>query len=765
MVKRFLKVFIFLIQCGSLGAQDLVINEVMSSNDGFLLDENGDTPDWLELYNPSEAAVPLAGYHISDTESDYFKFTLPDTSIAPHGFLLLFASGKNRAERGAEIHTNFAVSANGESLILTRDGVIVHQMDVPPMDTDLSFGLAPDGGIERRIFYLPTPGQQNSGETQHSVRFSHVGGIYELSTQLGLTSSLPQGQIRYTTDGSTPTSTSALYTDSLSLNSSLTSKAEIFKIKVSSEKNAEQVAADGVLKCIVIRAAVFDQAGRPVSPTFTNTYLIKSLGSNHHDLPVISIVASHKSLFDTETGIFVPGVHWDADDPHWTGNYYETGDAWEREINFEYFEPTGISLNQRAGLRIHGGYTRHFPQKGMRLYARGEYGISAFDHPFFEENPVEQYSRLVLKPFSSSWTQAGIEDYLCARAAATLNIDVAASKPVVVYLNGEYWGIYFLQERIDERFIAYNEGVAQEQVDMAEGWGGPEIPAFDELYKYIEESDLSSPEAYEAVARKMDIDNFIDYEIFQIFSANKDWPANNVRSWRERNDSSLRRWIFQDGDATLADYSFDAFANALYTGDEVWPTSEGATLFLRKMMENEDFRNRFTGRLQHLLANELGTDSLEAYYRDVLIAIQNEIGAQIDRFSYRFNPEEWGLDMDNLSEFIKKRPCVVAKQYNERFNTDISIPYDCVVPSATVSDINIYPNPNKGLFTTEFEASISGGGMAFIHDVHGNMVSSQPIIIYEGKNLISIDTGLATGLYLIRLVSDKVNFSARFMVE
>jgi hypothetical protein len=765
MVKRFLKVFIFLIQCGSLGAQDLVINEVMSSNAGFLFDDEGDTPDWLELYNPSGTPLSLAGYHISDSESDYFKFALPDTSIAPHGFLLLFASGKNRTKKGADIHTNFAVSANGESLFLTRGGAIVHQMDVPHMDADLSFGLNPDGGTERQLLYLPTPGQPNSSETQHSVYFSHPGGVYELPIQLGLTSSLPQGQIRYTTDGSVPNGTSRLYTDLLQANTSLTSKAEIFKIQVSSDKSASQVSADAVLKCIVIRAAVFDQTGRRVSSVFTNSYVIRSLGSRHYELPIISIVASHKSFFDPETGIFVPGVRWDPDDPHWTGNYYETGDAWEREINFEYFEPTGARLNQQAGLRVHGGYTRHFPQKGMRLYARSEYGISVFDHTFFEEKPIEQYSRLVLKPFSSSWTKAGIEDYICGKAAATLHLDVAASRPVVVYLNGEYWGIYFLQERTDERFVEGNFGIDHMQVDMAEGWSTPEIPAFDELYKYMEKSDLAGPEAYETIARKMDIDNFIDYEIFQIVIANKDWPANNVRSWRERNDHSLRRWIFQDGDAALDDYHFDGFAHALYTGDKIWPTSEGATLFLRKMMENEAFRKRFTERLQHLLSHELSTDSLEAHYRRILTMIQNEIGSQIDRFSYRFNNKRWGKDMDNLAEFIKRRPCIVAKQYNERFNTNISMPYDCVVPSASLSAVNIYPNPSTGSFTTEFDASISGGGMAFIHDVHGNMVSSQPVVIYEGKNLISIDISLGAGLYLFRVASDKANFSARFIVE
>lgn len=765
MLNRFLIAFLFLLFSGWAGAQGLVVNEVMSSNSGFLVDEDGDTSDWLELYNLSDTAIALAGYYISDSEGDHFKFALPDTTMSPGGYLLVFASGKNRARSGAEIHANFAISANGETVLLTRNGAIIHRLNVPPMDAGTSFGLTPDGGAEQQIFLAPTPGQPNSNQIQQAVYFSHGGGIYGQSFQLGLTTSLSTGQIRYTTDGSLPTGNSPLYTDPLRINASMTSQAQIAKKKVSPDKNTWPSDMDVVPKCVMIRAAVFDQAGKPVSKTFTNTYAVKSFGSNHYQLPVVSIIASHKSLFDHETGLFVPGAHWDADDPNRTGNYYQTGDAWEREINLEYLDPSGAGLNQRAGLRIHGGYTRHRPQKGMRLYARGEYGTSGFDYAFFSQKPIDSYSRLVLKPFSSSWTQAGIEDYICSRAAATLNLDVPASRPVVVYLNGEYWGIYFLQERIDERFVEDNYGIDHEQVDMAEGWWGPEIAEFRAFYHYMEEADLSTAEAYETVGRMMDIDNFIDFEIFQVFIANKDWPANNVRSWRQRNDDSLRRWIFQDGDAALADFGFDGWANALYTGEKTWPTSEGATLFLRKLMENEAFRHRFSGRLEYLLSHQLSTDSLATYYDEIAALLQYEAGRQIDRFSVQFDDFTWSEDMANLVEFLKRRPCVVARQYNDRFDAAISVPYECWVPAATLSEPSVYPNPNKGAFTVDFDAGMSGGGVAFIHDVRGHAVAAQPIVIYKGKNTVSVDLGLATGLYLVRIVANDLNLSARVMVE
>lgn len=757
-----------LILPGTLLAQGVVINEVMSSNGELPVDEDGDTSDWLELYNTADTAVSLAGFFISDTESDYFRFALPDTILPPGGFLLVFASGKNRATAGAEIHTNFAVSADGEALLLSRQGTVVHRLDVPALGRDLSYGLSPDGGPGRQLFSTPTPGAANSTEAEPEIYFSIRGGIYYRTQQLSLSSSLPFTNIRYTTDGTTPTGDSPLYTGQLSINASLTSQAAIYRVKVAPDKFFGKVDNSAVPKSVVIRAAAFDATGRRVSDSFTHTYVIKPLGSDHGDLPVVCIAADHESLFDHETGIFVPGVHWDPSDEE-TGNYFQTGDAWEREISFEYFEPGGIALNQKAGLRIHGGWTRQYVQKGLRLYARSEYGSSTFSHQFFEQKPIHEFKRLVLRPFSSSYTNAGVEDYLSGKVASTLNLDVLAARPVVVYLNGEYWGIYYLQERLDTRYVEANYGVNSDSVDIVEGWGGAALEGnpytFRALYEFIENNDLSATEAYEAVVSQVDIDNFIDYELFEIFIANKDWPANNVRCWRQHKDGARWRWIFIDGDDALNDETFKGFAHALSVSSPTWQTNAFSTLILRKLLENDTFKTQFAGRLRYLLANELSPASLEAHAQTAIGLIGHEVETQIARFSFRFDEEGWTRDISNILDFLARRPCVVADQYRDRFGQAIPLNYACERPSGSISGVNLYPNPNNGSFTLEFDMAGPGVGTATIIDAGGQVRSSHLIVSYNGLNRLTVDTGLKTGFYILRIVTDQTAAAARFIVE
>ena len=202
---------------------------------------------------------------------------------------------------------------------------------------------------------------------QTEVIFSRNGGFYEEGFPLALSCN-GDFQIRYTTNGNCPTATSELYDSPLVLNEELYSKSMAYTIVNTIPSLFREV--EDVEHAIVIRAAAFDANDSCVSPIVTQTYLIHSLGCDLHGLPVLSIAADSLALFDYETGVFVPGIYYDSSDSTHTVNFQQTGREWERQINVEFYESDNSGINQQCGLRMHGGASRWFQQKGMKLYAR-----------------------------------------------------------------------------------------------------------------------------------------------------------------------------------------------------------------------------------------------------------------------------------------------------------------------------------------------------------------------------------------------------------
>ena len=297
-----------------------------------------------------------------------------------------------------------------------------------------------------------------------TVTFSQSGGFYENSFNLELTCDGAY-QIRYTTNGATPTIESPLYTQPLVLDRHLYSKSDIYTIVtcIPSRFYAAEIAD----RCIIIRAAAFDNKGRCVSDVETNSYFIRSLGCDFHGMPVMSLAADSLALFDNETGIFVPGVHYDDADSRHTGNYYQRGRQWEREINLEFYELDNTGVNQRCGVRTHGNASRWFQQKGMKLYARKEYGKKNFKHRFFEALPYKKFKHLTLHPFQCSvWLHSGAQEFITQNIAANLNVDALAVRQITVFLNGEYWGIYTLEETPDERYLETRYHVDLDKVNI-----------------------------------------------------------------------------------------------------------------------------------------------------------------------------------------------------------------------------------------------------------------------------------------------------------
>lgn len=579
------------------------------------------------------------------------------------------------------------------------------------------------------------------GQAQDSVVFSISGGFYDNVFALQLDCQNPQNHIRYTTNGNRPTAQSPRYENALTLDEHLYSKSDIYTVVNCPE--TEFYLPDSVQHCIVIRAAVFDENDSCVSKVITQSYFIRALGCDTHGLPVVSLCADSLALFDYETGIFVPGVYYDPLDPNWTGNYYEEGWEWERPMNIEFYEQDNTGINQQAGIRTHGGNGRRFQQKCVKIYAREEYGKKRFKHKFFETIPQNNFKHLILKPFAASWNQSGVNDHICNQIASRLNVESLASRPVVLYLNGEYWGIYYIHERPDERYLEDHFGIDIEHVNIINAWNPyvacGTVEHFLELFHWMEDADLNDPEAYAYAATKIDIENFIDYQILELFAENTDWPANNMRCWQL--DDGKWRWIFYDGDACLRWVTFTAFENAIYDGPGPWPSNWKATLFFRRLLENPEFTMQFSDRFHELIATTFDYSITGPIFENIRTALEPEIPFQTHRFNYPTSVDDWTLGMNRVKWFLYKRP--------ERILEPLSDFLYLHEPSQVVC--SCYPNPFSGELHVSIAADTFEADEIAIYDMMGRKVYSHPCVVAESATEITLHPHLTPGVYLLKV--------------
>lgn len=586
------------------------------------------------------------------------------------------------------------------------------------------------------LFVLASLKAQND-----TVVFSVRGGIYDDVFALQLNNVLPQHHIRYTTNGNRPTAASALYEEPLLMSESLYSTSDIYTIQISPD-NLVYV-PDSVQHCIVIRAAVFDENDSCVSQVVTNSYFIKALGCDTHGLPAVSLCADTLDLFDYERGILVPGVHFDPLDPNWTGNYYQKGEDWERLANIEFYELDNTGINQVTGLRTHGGNGRRYPQKSLKVYARKEYGEKRFHHKFFETIPQNSFKHLTLKPFVSSWSEAGVNDHVCNQIAAQLDLETLASRPVLLYLNGEYWGIYYIHEKPDERYLQDHYGIDIDNVNIMGNWvsivdyGSPEH--FYALRSWMETADLTQPEQYAYASIKMDLGNFIDYQIFEMYSENADWPSNNMRCWQLAEGPW--RWIFYDGDACLLWMTFQAFENAVYVGDATWPSSTEATLFFRKLLENEEFKNRFETRFIELLGTAFSYEVTGPIYETIKMQVEPEVANQSYRFAFPSSVEAWETDMSRMDYFLRTRASYILEPLHELLEA---------VEDHQETVVRVYPSPSSGEIHISIDVEETLHGEVAIYDVLGRKVYSEMVKTGDSNEII-IHPELPAGVYVLRL--------------
>ncbi len=640
--------------------ENIYINELMSLNNA-ITDEFGEMDDWLEIYNDNETGVILDGIFISDDLTDSTKWQFPEPIfIFPKSFALIWLD--DASEQGSN-HVPFKLSSGGETVFISQQQgdelVVLDEITFGALSENVSYGRAIDGEESWVYFGNYTPNESNNGSDlflDASIDFSIEGGFYSSGTALTLSSNDPTAEIRYTVDGNLPDQNSSIYNNALTLNSTTLVRARAFKPGYISNLEKEEF------------------------------YLI----NNTHDLPVVQISIDPKHLWDEQEGIYITGENGI------TGNCSDVVERnwnqdWERPMSIRYFEPDGSeAFRSRAGIKIAGGCSRGFAMKPFSIFFRE----NKIEYPLFDQMQIQEFKRLKLRMSGNDHPLTMVRDAsIQALLYDQVDIDMMAYEPVVVYLNDEYWGFYGLREKFSKHYVESHHGVDKDSIDLLKNpYSALEIKegdavAWDELTSFIEDNSMQNLINYDFVTSRMDINEFMNYNIGQMYAANYDWPANNVTVWRNRNDGKFR-WMLYDLDIssgfeawTPSNAQFNAIVHATTINGTTWPNNPQSTLFLRKIIQNQFFQNEFVQRTctfgQTIFAPNRTEHFIDSLTARVASEVPNTIvkfdNASADWFMWNSSPgggnnTTWTNNLNKFKSFWEDRLDNVLSNYENYFN-------------------------------------------------------------------------------------------------
>lgn len=612
--------------------------------------------DWVELHNSTGSAVSLAGYGISNNPKNPAKWVFPDISIEPGEYLLLYATGSADKAQKKNLKLNFCISSTGEALFFfDPNGKLIDKLSAGRMRSGQSYGR--DGSDNRFYYAEPTPGAQNGkgyeGITQLPA-FSVTPGIYDNAVTVAITAG--EGEtIRYTTDCTTPNASSEVYSGELSIS-----------------KNS------------VIRAAAF-RDGYLSGDVATATYLFRSDGVNHA-LPVVTLVTDPDNLWNSKTGIYATGDQFDPDaasyaDTLKSATYYQAKFAteeqvdtiWEKPAAFSLFDDNGKQVfTQNVGIRIAGSFGRGRAQKGFNVIARKEYGKGSMEYPFFENRPYTEYKAVVLRAGAQDQNRSKIRDELASGLleGTDINILYQAYRPTVLYLNGEYWGVYFMKEKRNRFFVAQHENT-ENNVDLAIGKGFKQRSYGDNsdwvsLYEYATTHDLSASDAYNYVAERMDVDSFRDYMIAEIYNGNTD--TYNFQYYRLKGG----KWKFIFYDFCWGFQSPGHETLAFRMGKT--PSDVCSAKLFAAMLQNKGWRDSFCRRFAELLNTAFAPERVSALIEELYGYVEPEIKREREKFNKDTfmgvkqpntnlgTYEGFQSEISKLKDFAQRRPEELKRQ-------------------------------------------------------------------------------------------------------
>ena len=581
------------------GHAQLVINEIMQSNIECTMDDIHEFPDsWVELYNPTDEAISLKDYQISNKNKVKKAWQLPDKTVAAKGYVLVYCD-KEGLENN-RLHADFRLeSAKGCTVYLFKDKNAEPVDSLPYVDNkpmvkmpapDVAFGRKTDGADEWGYQLTPTPGKANTGQTCNAKQilgapvFSESGrvvnyGQKSISVELSLPEDAPkEAYITYTTDGSEPTATSKKYTE-----------------------------AFHITKSTAIRAKVFCEGW--LSPLSTaQSYIFHA---RKMTVPIFSIQTDDRYLNDKEIGLFANNNSKEDKKLH----------DWRRPVNVEFFPVEGepSAINQPGETRIQGGQSRSNALKSMVFYANKRFDPDhkRYSYEFFpDQKPgVTEFKSFSLRDGGNDFGDLYFRDLIIQRTMGpNVDLDWQAGHTAVLYINGEYMGMLNIRERSNEDNIYSNyDGLEDvDEIEIAHEKENNQDLFIEELkegddvfYQAFKEFYSQKGHTLAEYEEWMDVSEYLNIMVMNLFYGNIDFPGNNIVFWRPNDDAKVdlpKRWRFivKDTDFGLGLYGRKSDYNTIdllynpseHSGDN-WAFTEPATRLIKNMLEDKDILKMF----------------------------------------------------------------------------------------------------------------------------------------------------------------------------
>ena len=659
----------------------IFINEV-AANGTTYEDASGTREDWIELYNPNPTEVNIGGLFLTDDFDDLDKWQIPPDLVIPAGGFLTFFADDDTDE--GILHTNFKLRGKGEEVALVQllpDGLtIIDEISFEDMPFLASYGRETDGGTPWKFFGEITPTATNEGALLYleTPEFSLPSGVYSGPQNLSLSHPNNGANIYYTTDGSFPDDNSTLYTSPININTTSSIRAIAALSGYENSQPNDQV------------YQVDDQV----------------------NMPVLHLTTDPDNFFDDEIGIYVDGTNGiigscSTDSVNWAQD-------WERPCNLKLFMPDGtVAFDVNAGVEISGACSRRHAMKSLAINLREKiFGDGSLKYELFPQREMEDYQRFKIRGSGQDYNRLGFRDMLNQTLLfKDIDIEVQAGQPALLYLNGEFWGIYNLREKYAGEHFEELYGVKEKDLDVIKSPGLPYRKVnngsdhdFNLLFDFVEDSDMNSQTDYDYFDSQVDVNEFMNYWIAMSYMANYDWPANNLTIWRDRVNQTKWRYGVADTDGStynfLSENSRPDFNTFLFINDTAsisWPNHRNSTLFLRKLLEREEFRDEFLQRsctFMEVIFNEERTHPLI----DSIVGIfQPNVQRHLDKWgsdnAMGGSESDWNQWIDFYKEFWETRPDFMRQHMNDFY--DLNEYYNLTINVDAETEGAVYVNTNE----------------------------------------------------------------------
>ena len=677
----------------------LYINEVVADNLSTLKDENGVYSDWIEIYNPTDQAIGLKGYYLSDTKDELTKWAFPDVEIDSNGYLIVFCDG---SWEESSLHTNFFINAGNETLYLC-DGneTIIDSMKLADQQCDIPYGRM-YGNVDMMGF-LPyhTPLEPNPAYfTQNQepeadwgeVHFSLEGGRYDDNIVVELSCDVEGAAILYTLDGSEPDITSFVYSKPIAVTdegrpNQYTTKKCMLKPSENADNSETEYGVNEVYKATVIRARILKDA-KFSSSIQTNTYFINS----DYTLPLVSITTEPSGLFDDVEGAYVLGYSY------YTPRKYGISATENRNTNS--FVPRDFA----GHVEIHDLDGSVF-EDDMIFSIAGKSSVSKalqksfnviLDNKKITGDMLGASSALAYERFTLRGTGTGVvKENLYAYPSAFVSnliseesVGGQKSRFCILFIDGEYWGLYSLMEPKGKEYINKHTGTAKKDLTLVMPWKNISNGEFDALFDTISDKDFSNKADYEWVKTEIDIENFMAFVLTETYFGNTDALGkgdHNLHIIKEKG--GLWQWKIFDFDCTMVDGDnyLKGILNLTPGNNKEEEKKNFSVWLFQKLWKSEEFQSEFKEYVQ-LKCSELYTkENVTAAFEEHISSIETEMPENLRRcekgytklkqlsFAIRgidaeynnFTMDDWEIVVNDMRRFLTNRTEYVLRFLEE----------------------------------------------------------------------------------------------------